>query len=110
MRSIENTSLGRYVGVNSFFTSRVYTALTMSSTEHVAQMAATGDARARRLLQQTRELAEAVCSCVGDRRFLYPLMEAGLNNRLDLQLLKQSAERCYLSRSRLAELLESYSC
>jgi len=80
----------------------------MSLSERVAQMAAMGDARAHRVLQQTRELAEAVCTCVGDRRFLQPLMDAGLNNKLDLQLLKQSAEQHHLNRNRLAELLESY--
>lgn len=81
----------------------------MSLSESIARMAAMGHARARRVLQQTRELAEAVCVCIGDRRFLQLLMDAGLNNKLDLLLLKQSAEQRYLNRNRLAELLESYS-
>jgi hypothetical protein len=81
----------------------------MSLAETVTQMAAMGDARARKVLRQTRELAEAVCASVGDRRFLQPLIDAGLNNKLDLLLLKQSAEQHYLNRDRLAELLESFS-
>lgn len=80
----------------------------MNLAQNVVELAQTGDMRARRLLQQTRELAEAVCMALGDRRFVQPLVEASFNNRLDLAMLKSQADKRYLSRDRLAELLESY--
>lgn len=81
---------------------------TVNIAQNVLELAQRGDVRARRLLQQTRELAEAVCTTLGDRRFVQPLVEASFNNRLDLAVLKSQADQRYLSRERLAELLESY--
>jgi len=80
----------------------------MTLGQQLVELAQQGDLRARRLLIQTKELAEMVCVAVGDQRFLQPLIEAGLNNNLDLGQLKVQADKHYLSRNRLAELLESY--
>jgi hypothetical protein len=80
----------------------------MTLGQQLVELAQQGDLRAKRLLAQTKELAETVCVAVGDRRFLQPLIEAGLDNKLDLSLLKVQADKHYLNRNRLAELLESY--